>query len=498
MMHATQPIRGKGLHACFFRGVWRSFSAEEIQPQTTLIATGAKISDFLNVQTMVSLDLTSRIHPATFSPMAEEFRVIRRNDLSVAKALVSITDELAYLSEVKIRIQWPHGQNIAYPIQTALDSPELHPLFEQNTEAIRSFQIWSRNTDVAINYNRPLNQVFDTLAITDPFLNHLKSSQPDETSKRYVSLFAAIRKAFETTDSRTLAALEEKIPWAQHQESMLRTLDGLKDAAEVFLFKAAQRAEEADQKRKEKFEALEKELQDKFAEEQEAFEAEKQKELGKLEKTRQELADQEKSFETRESHYVARHKRDEQIEQVQRWLEDWKLTKGTSGKRTPVAIAYIAGLLATLSLTIWTTSHSIKLMNAVQTGTGLHWSHWVFLGMKVLSFAGFITILTYFIRWTSSWARIHAEEEFRNRALLIDIGRSGWLLEAVRDAQERGSEIPEHLLKELSRNLFSYAAKAEHDIDPSAFSDVLMQGLSSLRLKSPDGSEIEAQRGKPK
>jgi hypothetical protein len=121
------------------------------------------------------------------------------------------------------------------------------------------------------------------------------------------------------------------------------------------------------------------------------------------------------------------------------------------------------------------------------------------LGSKAFfPLAAFTTFMVYFIRWSSSWAKQHSEEEFRNRSRLIDIGRSGWLLEAVRDAHEKNAEIPNDLLRELSRNLFANTPSSESEIQPSLISDVMLQGLTSLRVKTADGSEVEASRAKSK
>jgi aryl carrier-like protein len=114
----------------------------------------------------------------------------------------------------------------------------------------------------------------------------------------------------------------------------------------------------------------------------------------------------------------------------------------------------------------------------------------------IIPLAAFVTFVIYFIRWSSEWARQHADEEFRNRTRVPDIGRSAWLLEAVRDAQENQKEIPVDLLKDLLRNLFAYTAPADvADLHPQAVTDLIMQGLASLRVKTPDGTEVEA-RGK--
>jgi hypothetical protein len=209
------------------------------------------------------------------------------------------------------------------------------------------------------------------------------------------------------------------------------------------------------------------------------------------------LTDRLAAFETKEAHYVARQKQGEQLKQVQEWLVKWNLTTGTTEKRRPIAVAYISAIIGTGLLTFYSVHHSYTLLQTAADLSKLMWWHWVALMAKAFfPLATCVTFIIYFIRWSSAWARQHADEEFRNRALLIDIGRSGWLIEAVRDAQQRNAEVPAALLTELSRNLFSYSASPDADVHPQAISDVLLQGLTSLRVKSPDGSEVEASRTK--
>ena len=83
-------------------------------------------------------------------------------------------------------------------------------------------------------------------------------------------------------------------------------------------------------------------------------------------------------------------------------------------------------------------------------------------------------------------------------ARVLDIGRSTWLLEAVRDAQDKQQQLPPDLLKELSRNLFASTSSADGDVHPQAITDLLTQGLQSIRVKTAEGSEVEATREKKK
>ena len=72
--------------------------------------------------------------------------------------------------------------------------------------------------------------------------------------------------------------------------------------------------------------------------------------------------------------------------------------------------------------------------------------------------------------------------------------RSGWLLEAVRDAQDNKQTIPTELLQELSRNLFSSGTSPDADLHPQGASELLAHGLKSLSVTSSDGSKVKATR----
>jgi hypothetical protein len=203
------------------------------------------------------------------------------------------------------------------------------------------------------------------------------------------------------------------------------------------------------------------------------------------------------TFNTKEGRYVARQEQQKQIEQIKGWLEGWSLTTGTTKKQRFVTNIYVFAAVIMLGITIWFSTESFNLLKGNDV-TKLAWWQWALLSLKsIVPLAAFTTFIIYLIRWASVWSRQHAEEEFRNRARILDIGRCAWLLEAVRDAQDNQKELPADLLKELSRNLFNPATATDGaDLYPDAISDLLMQGLSSLRVKTHDGTEVEATRGK--
>jgi hypothetical protein len=202
-------------------------------------------------------------------------------------------------------------------------------------------------------------------------------------------------------------------------------------------------------------------------------------------------------FNTKESRYVARQQSNQLATDLKSDLKEWGLTASTSKKRWPIASGYVVGMVISLTVTAVFTILNYKLLSGPGVAE-LPWWQWLVIGLKsVLPFGVFTTLLVYFIRWQSAWATLHADEEFRNRSRVVDIGRSAWLFEAVRDAQDHNQTLPPELLKELSKNLFSYeGSPSDSEAHPKTAADMLLQGFSSLRVKTSDGSEVEAKRGK--
>jgi hypothetical protein len=276
-------------------------------------------------------------------------------------------------------------------------------------------------------------------------------------------------------------------------------LNSLEQTQTTLLTEFNRKALELEARTIEKMQARETELAGKYDTLKEELTNEYKAKLETINAREDELKKRESSFNTKEARYVARSEQQKQIEQIKGWLDGWSLTRGTRSKRHTVAIAYIIGFIFSVAAAVWFSAQNVEILQAAASNdlSKISWWQWVLLSLKsILPVAAAITFVIYFIRWSSSWARQHAEEEFRNRARILDIGRTAWLLEAVRDAQDNQKELPADLLKELSRNLFTYAPTTDgSELHPQAVTDLIMQGLASLRVKSGD-LEVEAKRGK--
>ena len=384
--------------------------------------------------------------------------------------------------------------------------PDNHPenaealayVYEANSQIVEVFSMIATDGGmVALAVTRHEDKITDTVTMTDEWINHRRARSPETASTQLVLMTSLMRSEFGAAEvEAALTGLADN-NWNTYRRAQTAVIKNLSDKAEHLIVKTAETNILLDQKRAEKFEELERSLREQLQKERESFQAQFEQKGVELESRAKVLAEKEAGFETKESHYVARKQREDQIRDVKAWLQEWGLTRGTKDKRRPIFWAYIVAIIVTALMTAYSAKHSYDLLESATAVSQLLWWQWIGITLKVLvPFGAFTSFIVYFIKWSSAWARQHAEEEFRNRTLLIDIGRSSWLLEAVRDAQERSAELPGDLLKELSRNLFSQTSVSESEIHPTAVSDLLLQGLSSLRVKSPDGSEIEATRNK--
>jgi hypothetical protein len=432
--------------------------------------------------------------------MATSFRIPRLNDREVIKALQKVRKNLEKVYPLNLRCEAPH-----IPINNVdiNDDPEkkddLARVLAVESVVIAKFILLFQGKRHALVVSRELDKPDDVVSLPDDWISNGGDEAQRVVQVLLPGLIAASRKELRASDIDAVLRGHDDHEWGRFRKAQLEVINSLQQAVETILVEAANRNSALDQQRSEQYAALEVQLRKRLSDEQNKLEQDHDRKLKEIEVREKEHADKVAEFQTKEARYVSRQKQDEQIKQIQAWLEDWGLTKGTTNKRVPITLAYIAALVITGGLTAYATSHNYELLKTTEDLAKLQWWHWLALASKAFfPLAAFTTFMVYFIRWSSAWAKQHSEEEFRNRSRLIDIGRSGWLLEAVRDAHEKNAEIPTDLLRELSRNLFSNASSSEADIHPSAISDVVLQGLTSLRVKTADGSEVEASRAKPK
>ena len=428
--------------------------------------------------------------------MPVTLRIPKLTDREIIVSLGRIRKEVTQYHAVKFNIYTPHKS-----FELLGDAPESNPdigfILEANTNAVNSFHIRDCHDRDIVCVRRVWDQITDTAQIPDEWVNNFGDSPKISGPNLFVKVMALVRNELKVADLEASFKGQEDNSWNRYRDAQMSVVNSLQQATENLIVKAAEKNAELDKARSLRFEKLEGDLRAQIDAERKAMQTDMEAKNAAISERERAFAEKELAFNTKEARYVARQKQQEQIDQIKNWLNDWSLTKGTTQKRRPIFWAYISALAITGGLAIYATYRNYELLKTADDIAKLVWWQWVAISAKaILPLAAFTTFMVYFIRWSSAWARQHAEEEFLNRTRLIDIGRSSWLLEAVRDAHEKGNDLPEELLKELSRNLFSNHTSVDGDIHPQTAADMLLNGLSSLRVKSPDGTEVEAKRGK--
>lgn len=422
-----------------------------------------------------------------------QFRIPKQTDRSLIQALNSICQEMASLREFTIEIVAHEngGPTYTLPRTNPEDAIEIQYILAEESATILCFRLRDQD-QYALIINRKFNEITDTAIVggeNGSWINQL----PNNKSQIYVKLVALARKHLKVTESEAALGGAGEGGWARYKDSQVAILSSLAETQKTISSEFARKVIEAEVAAKNKYDNLESELKHRHEKIVEKLAEEHAVRINEVVARENVLKAKEESFETKEARYVARQEQQKQIDKIQGWLEGWSLTKGTQNKRTPIFWVCVLVSLFMGFLVIHFSGQTVEILQSKDLKT-VEWWQWMLLSLKSLfPLAVLVSFLIYYIRWSSAWARQHAEEEFRNRARILDIGRTAWLIEAVRDAQDNDKELPLELVKELSRNLFSYAPFSDSsDPHPQSITDFVAQGLNSLRIKAPDGTEVEA------
>lgn len=430
--------------------------------------------------------------------MENRFNLPKLSDAEVSQALATIASDMADYLPLSVSLSIPYVGEINVPTSTSqiADNSVLHFLLNERSSVASSFALRTSGGQLVVTIKRS-SELFDNFILENDWRSHLNNDQQSNLWMIVIKLISSGKKHLKAHEVDASWSSDPTSAWSKYRNAQVAVLSSLEKTAEQVIVDVANKNAEIDRQRAERFEKLESQLRSELASEREKMQEHHESKMAELGERIKGQELRESAFETKEARYVARKKQEEQLEQVKNWLNDWKLTHGTTQKRRPIFWSYLLALVMTGGLTVYATLHNYELLKSAADLAQLQWWNWLALTSKAFfPLAAFTTFMVYFIKWSSAWARQHSDEEFINRSRLIDIGRSSWLLEAVRDAQERNNEIPPELLKELSRNLFSHTVSTNSDDLPHAAADVLLQGLTSLRVKSPGGTEVEAKRGK--
>jgi hypothetical protein len=196
------------------------------------------------------------------------------------------------------------------------------------------------------------------------------------------------------------------------------------------------------------------------------------------------LAAEKKDLDDRSSRHARRQLAEDLKEILRNRAASFALSKATNDKRLPIHVLF--GVL--IVVTGGVAGHALFKTNVDQS-----WTAFAKFAVATLSTIGAIA---FYIRWNDSWAREHANEEFKMRRLDVDIDRASWVVEvALEWRDEKGSQIPPELLDRLSASLFTDASELRRATHPAedAFS-ALFGASTGLKLHIPGGGELAYDR----
>lgn len=427
-----------------------------------------------------------------------KFRIPKQTDRMLLEALIAIKNEIGNQRPIYIEVlPTQHGSSIKLPDAKPEEQKDVQVVLNVESQVMPWLQLRDKtNNHSLISINRQPDQITDQLNVIDDS-NWVHQVNEAERTPLLAKLVALARKHFRVDDTEAALNSTADSEWSRYRDAQQVILGSLEETQRAIVLEYNKRVLEADAATKQRLDQSELELKAKYDALEKSLNDSFETKAASIAARESEIETREKSFNTREARYVARQEQQNQIKQIQGWLEGWSLTKGTRAKRLPVYISCWIGMIASGGFAIYYSLQSVDLLHSLGPNlTNLAWWQWALLSLRsIVPLATFIAIAVFLIRWSAAWARQHAEEEFRNRARVLDIGRTAWLIEAVRDAQDNQKELPPQLLQDLARNLFAYPATSDaNELQPHNISDILLQGLSSVRVKSPDGTELEARR----
>jgi hypothetical protein len=199
----------------------------------------------------------------------------------------------------------------------------------------------------------------------------------------------------------------------------------------------------------------------------------------------QKLRAREEELDDRASRHVRRQIRKDFLEKLASREKQFTLSQSTNEKRRPIHWQF--GLLLLISLVValsglWAVAHAPNDISAIVR--------------VVLGVVGVAGSTIYYIRWSDSWFRQHADEEFRLQRLALDFDRASWVVEmALEWKQEKEGEFPRELVEKLTANLFAAGNASEAQRHPAEeLAAALLGASSSLKLPIPGGGELNVDR----
>ena len=187
----------------------------------------------------------------------------------------------------------------------------------------------------------------------------------------------------------------------------------------------------------------------------------------------------------RESRFARRALREDLKKKLAERSEIFELTKGTRRLRWPIMV-FSALLLLVFAVGAGYSMY-VSVTASMSTGSS---AREIVLWLRQAAFAvGFVGMAVFVLRWNNRWFEQHAQEEFRQKRFELDLDRASWLVEMAMEWQnEKGSDIPDEIVRTLSAGLFESAKTTDPLLHPAdQLASALLGAAASATVKVPGG-----------
>lgn len=166
------------------------------------------------------------------------------------------------------------------------------------------------------------------------------------------------------------------------------------------------------------------------------------------------------------------------------------LTPQTKSSRTPIHTAVV---ITSIILGILIAAFTYEAITTLGSADSTLSERILVIAKSATASLGFLGVITWYLRWLNRWFERLADAEFQLKQFELDINRAQWVVETAFEWKiTQNAPIPDPLLENISRNLFSKSEKDENaDMHPADFlASAILGRASAVNLKIPGGGEI--------
>lgn len=315
----------------------------------------------------------------------------------------------------------------------------------------------------------------------DPHSDTLQTKRSYGENFDFISYNQLIEKTFKI---RAAAALQigepQKNLLLNHQEVISKLELSLASIAEQFSASRLELEREFSKRRAE--------LDNSNAKYKSELQKEYDKKSDELQAQTDALTERQNALDDRDNTHVRREIRQQFKKDISSYKDKYELTKGTQNLRRSVhftvwivLFAILCGIVYFSTIEYPTTSTLVEFMWFIKP-----------IGLTVAA----LGLATWYLNWNAKWSETHALAEFELRKLEMDMDRASWVVESSLEWKDtEGSNIPDHLLEALSRNLFREGnSYNEHSMNASDQLASALLGQASKASLNIGGNTVEFDR----